>query len=208
MIPQQESDRMKQIWLAAAVAAIGTVGLAAQEDALAKRRADPRAGDDARHARRYQRVELHRRVQLHPRPWQPVTCRDGQGGLDAAFFIVYVGRAIYARGLRQLVPQASEKFDAIHRLTKGSRRIRSGWRSRLRTRAASTSRERRWRSSASRTAIQSARTSAASRVPRSGRALPVARAHGHSSCRIPTPASGRAGSGTGCRRAARRRSPS
>jgi len=42
-----------------------------------------------------------------------------QGGLDASFFIVYVGQGpLTAAGYAQAYRQAVEKFDAIHRLTK------------------------------------------------------------------------------------------
>ena len=42
-----------------------------------------------------------------------------QGGLDAAFFIVYVGQGeLTAEGYASAYKQAIEKFDAIHRLTK------------------------------------------------------------------------------------------
>ena len=41
------------------------------------------------------------------------------GGLDAAFFIVYVGQGpLTAEGYQKAYAQAVEKFDAIHRLTK------------------------------------------------------------------------------------------
>ena len=41
-----------------------------------------------------------------------------KGGLDAAFFIVYVGQgALTPEGYANAYRQASEKFDAIHRLT-------------------------------------------------------------------------------------------
>ena len=42
-----------------------------------------------------------------------------QGGLDAAFFVVYVGQgSLTPEGYDKAYAQAIEKFEAIHRLTK------------------------------------------------------------------------------------------
>ena len=57
-----------------------------------------------------------------------------KGGLDASFFIVYVGQdtsadAFTAAGYDRAYRSAIEKFDAIHRLTEQNRaRARSAWR--------------------------------------------------------------------------------
>jgi membrane dipeptidase len=112
---------MKQLWLGVALAVIGTAGLAAQDDALtAKARAihervmtldthvDINASNftaDCNYTR-----DLGNQVNLP----KMVT-----GGLDAAFFIVYVGQGdLTPEGYASAYRQASEKFDAIHRLTK------------------------------------------------------------------------------------------
>src|SRR3954468_7603254 len=107
-----------------------------------------------------------------------------EGGLDASFFVVYVGQstaedAFTPAGYDRAYKSAIEKFDAIHRLTEqiapdkiglaltsaAARRIyASGARS---------------RSSASRTAIRSAKTSGASR------SSTIA---GRATCRSPTTA--------------------
>ena len=112
---------MKKIWLAAAVAAIGTVGLAAQEDALTKKarvihenvmtldtHVDINASNFTAECN-YTR-DLGNQVNLP---------KMVKGGLDAAFFIVYVGQGeLTPEGYANAYRQASEKFDAIHRLTK------------------------------------------------------------------------------------------
>lgn len=121
MIRSKGVAAMKRLWLAAAVAAIGTVGLAAQDDALtAKARAI------------HERVmTLDTHVDINASNFTPECnyTRDlgnqvnlpkmVKGGLDAAFFIVYVGQGdLTPEGYANAYRQASEKFDAIHRLTK------------------------------------------------------------------------------------------
>jgi membrane dipeptidase len=52
-----------------------------------------------------------------------------EGGLDAAFFIVYVGQgSLTPEGYDRAYQQAIEKFEAIHHLTKEIAPTRSGWR--------------------------------------------------------------------------------
>ncbi|MCA1791650.1 MAG: dipeptidase [Thioalkalivibrio sp.] len=54
----------------------------------------------------------------HDLPTQVTLPKMESGGLDAAFFIVYVGQGpLTAEGYRQAHASAIEKFDAIHRLT-------------------------------------------------------------------------------------------
>jgi membrane dipeptidase len=123
MIPQDGGvmNRINKVWLAAAVAAIGTVGLAAQEDALTTRarvihekvltldtHVDINASNFTAECN-YTR-DLGNQVNLP---------KMIKGGLDAAFFIVYVGQGeLTPEGYANAYRQASEKFDAIHRLTK------------------------------------------------------------------------------------------
>ena len=104
-----------------------------------------------------------------------------EGGLDVAFFIVYVGQGpLTDAGYADAYRQAVEKFDAIHRLAEQIAPTQIGLAltpadvRRIAPAAA------RWRSSASRTAIRSAPTSAASREfhARGGRYLSLAH-NGH-----------------------------
>ena len=87
----------------------------------------PRAGDDARHARRHQRGELHRRVQLHAGPRQPgQPAQDGQGRPRRRLLhrLRRPGTAEDAftpAGYDRAYKPAIEKFDAIHRLTEDDR---------------------------------------------------------------------------------------
>ncbi len=115
---------MRQIWAVMAAAGLATAGLAAQDDALtAKARA------------------IHERVMtldthndINPSNFTSVcnyTMDLGnqvnlpkmiKGGLDASFFIVYVGQdtsadAFTPAGYERAYRSAIEKFDAIHRLT-------------------------------------------------------------------------------------------
>jgi membrane dipeptidase len=115
---------MRQIWAVAVAAALATAGLAAQDDALtAKARG------------------IHERVMtldthndISPTNFTSVcnyTMDLGnqvnlpkmvKGGLDASFFIVYVGQssaedAFTPAGYDRAYRSAIEKFDAIHRLT-------------------------------------------------------------------------------------------
>jgi membrane dipeptidase len=112
---------MKQLWLGVAIAVFGTAGLAAQEDAVtAKARAihervltlDTHVDINAANFTagcNYTR-DLGNQVNLP---------KMVAGGLDAAFFIVYVGQGdLTPEGYANAYRQASEKFDAIHRLTK------------------------------------------------------------------------------------------
>jgi membrane dipeptidase len=82
------------------------------------------------------------------------------GGLDAAFFIVYVGQGpLTAEGYAGAYKQAVAKFDAVHHLTKeiAPAQIELALTAADVPRIAR--RARRWRSSASRTRIRSAPTS-------------------------------------------------
>jgi membrane dipeptidase len=115
---------MRQVWAGAVAAALATAGLAAQDDALtAKARG------------------IHERVMtldthndISPSNFTSVcnyTMDLGnqvnlpkmiKGGLDASFFIVYVGQstgedAFTPAGYDRAYRSAIEKFDAIHRLT-------------------------------------------------------------------------------------------
>ena len=63
------------------------------------------------------------------------------GGLDALFFVIYVGQtretqnpdALKPAGYERAYKLAIEKFDAVRRFTARSRRTRSSWRSRQTT---------------------------------------------------------------------------
>jgi membrane dipeptidase len=112
---------MKRLWCAAAVAAIGTVGLAAQENALETK---ARAIHE-----RVMTLDTHVDINASNFTAECNYTRDlgnqvnlpkmVKGGLDAAFFIVYVGQGdLTPEGYANAYRQASEKFDAIHRLTK------------------------------------------------------------------------------------------
>ncbi len=92
-------SRMKPIALLGALLVLAPWQgpLAAQgaaEEALVKRaQGDSRSGDRARHARRHQPRELHRGEELHPASRHQVNLpKMVEGGLDASFFIVYVGQ--------------------------------------------------------------------------------------------------------------------
>jgi membrane dipeptidase len=51
-----------------------------------------------------------------------------QGGLDVSWLIVYTGQGeLNEEGYKKAYANAIDKFDAIHRLTKKSRPIRSSW---------------------------------------------------------------------------------
>ena len=83
-----------------------------------------------------------------------------EGGLDASFFIVYVGQGpLTPEGYDAAYKEAVAKFDAVHRLTEqiAPDKIRAGA-DRPPTSGASTRPARRSRSSASRTAIRSETT--------------------------------------------------
>lgn len=85
-----------------------------------------------------------------------------EGGLDASFFVVYVGQGpLTPEGYDKAYQAALEKFDAIHGSPSRLRPTRSAWRSRRPTSAGLRPPAGRWRSSASRTATRSAPTSAA-----------------------------------------------
>src|SRR5690349_10940786 len=115
---------MRQLWAATVAAGLATAGLSAQDDALtAKARA------------------IHERVMtldthndISPSNFTSVcnyTMDLGnqvnlpkmiKGGLDASFFVVYVGQdtsadAFTPAGYDRAYRSAIEKFDAIHRLT-------------------------------------------------------------------------------------------
>src|SRR5687767_10142074 len=122
MIPAARgANEMKKLWIAAAVAVIGTAGLAAQEDALTTK---ARAIHD-----RVMTLDTHVDINASNFTAECNYTRDlgnqvnlpkmVKGGLDAAFFIVYVGQGeLTPEGYASAYRQASEKFDAIHRLTK------------------------------------------------------------------------------------------
>ena len=112
---------MKQLWVGVAVAVIGTAGLAAQGDALT---AKARAIHE-----RVLTLDTHVDINASNFTAECNYTRDlgnqvnlpkmVKGGLDAAFFIVYVGQGeLTPDGYANAYRQASEKFDAIHRLTK------------------------------------------------------------------------------------------
>ncbi|HET7694861.1 MAG TPA: dipeptidase [Vicinamibacterales bacterium] len=110
----------KGLWAAALAASLASAGLAAQDDALtAKARAihervmtldthaDINASNFTRECNYTQ--DLGNQVNLP---------KMIKGGLDAAFFIVYVGQGeLTPEGYASAYRQAIEKFDAIHRLT-------------------------------------------------------------------------------------------
>src|SRR5918995_87338 len=122
MIPQHGGpDPMKQLWLGVAGAVIGTAGLAAQDDALT---AKARAIHD-----RVMTLDTHVDINASNFTADCNYTRDlgnqvnlpkmVTGGLDAAFFIVYVGQGeLTPEGYADAYRQAIEKFDAIHRLTR------------------------------------------------------------------------------------------
>lgn len=84
------------------------------------------------------------------------------GGLDAAFFIVYVGQGpLTAEGYAKAYAQAVEKFDAIQRLTKEIAPDRIGLALTADDVRAIAKSGRRWPSSASRMPIRSAPISVA-----------------------------------------------
>src|SRR5262245_43627801 len=119
-----EEQAMRQIWAVIVAAGLASAGLAAQDDALtAKAR------------------QIHERVMtldthndINPSnftsvcnytmdlPTQVNLPKMIKGGLDASFFIVYVGQdtrddAFTPAGYERAYRSAIEKFDAIHRLT-------------------------------------------------------------------------------------------
>jgi membrane dipeptidase len=115
---------MRQIWAVAAAAALATAGLAAQDDAIT---AKARAIHD-----RVMTLDTHN--DISPSNFTSVcnyTMDLGnqvnlpkmiKGGLDASFFVVYVGQdtsadAFTPAGYERAYKSAIEKFDAIHRLT-------------------------------------------------------------------------------------------
>ena len=112
---------MKKLWLGVAVAVIGTVGLVAQNDATTAKA----------HAIHERVMTLDTHVDINAANFtaecnytrdlgnQVNLPKMIKGGLDAAFFIVYVGQGdLTPEGYANAYRQASEKFDAIHRLTK------------------------------------------------------------------------------------------
>ena len=87
-----------------------------------------------------------------------------RGGLDAVFFIVYVGQGERnAAGYARAMADAFAKFAAIRRMTDVQYPETIAWRARPRTSGASTARGGARRSSASRTAMPSAGTWTSSR---------------------------------------------
>jgi membrane dipeptidase len=109
------------MWAVAAAAVLATAGVTAQEDAVTARargihervmtldtHADINAANFTAECNYTQ--DLGNQVNLP---------KMVKGGLDAAFFIVYVGQGdLTSDGYANAYRQAIEKFDAIHRLTK------------------------------------------------------------------------------------------
>ncbi len=138
-----------------------------------------------------------------------------EGGLDASFFIVYVGQdrtdtAFTPAGYDRAYKQAIDKFDAIHRLTASkSRPTRSVSHSPRLMRGKSTRLDARSPSLVSRTDIRSARISDGSRSSTTAvRAICRWRTTATVSSRTRTLAKPRAGNGTVFRRSANRPLPS
>ena len=114
------SQWRKGMWAAAAAALLATAGIAAQDDPLAAKargihervltldtHADINAANFTAECNYTQ--DLGNQVNLP---------KMIKGGLDAAFFIVYVGQGdLTPEGYANAYRQAIEKFDAIHRLT-------------------------------------------------------------------------------------------
>jgi membrane dipeptidase len=116
---------ISRIWPAAACAAVlATAGLAAQDDALTQR---ARAIHE-----RVMTLDTHDDISANNFTTECNYTQDlgnqvnlpkmVKGGLDAAFFIVYVGQdsgpdAFSAEGYARAYKAAIEKFDAVHRLT-------------------------------------------------------------------------------------------
>jgi membrane dipeptidase len=115
---------MRQVWAVSLAAGLATAGLAAQDDPLTAR---ARAVHE-----RVMTLDTH--DDISPSNFTSVcnyTMDLGnqvnlpkmiRGGLDAAFFVVYVGQdtgpdAFTAAGYERAYASAIEKFDAIHRLT-------------------------------------------------------------------------------------------
>ena len=115
---------MRQIWAVIVAAGLATAGLAAQDDALT-----------AKARKIHERVmTLDTHNDINPSnftsvcnytmdlPTQVNLPKMIKGGLDASFFIVYVGQstaedAFTPAGYDRAYRSAIEKFDAIHRLT-------------------------------------------------------------------------------------------
>src|SRR5215831_6144561 len=115
---------MRQIWAGALAAGLATAGLAAQDDALTAR---ARAIHE-----RVMTLDTHNDINplnfssvcnyTMDLPTQVNLPKMIKGGLDASFFIVYVGQdtrddAFTPAGYERAYKSAIEKFDAIHRLT-------------------------------------------------------------------------------------------
>lgn len=116
---------ISRIWAAAACAAVlATAGLAAQDDALTRRARGIHE--------RVMTLDTHDDISANNFTTECNYTQDlgnqvnlpkmVKGGLDAAFFIVYVGQdsgpdAFSAEGYARAYKAAIEKFDAIHRLT-------------------------------------------------------------------------------------------
>jgi membrane dipeptidase len=115
---------MRQVWAVLVAAGLASAGLAAQDDALTKK---ARAIHE-----RVMTLDTHN--DISPSNFSSVcnyTMDLGnqvnlpkmiKGGLDASFFVVYVGQdtgpdAFTASGYDRAYKAAIEKFDAIHRLT-------------------------------------------------------------------------------------------
>src|SRR5215467_5939149 len=108
---------MRQIWAVTVAAGLATAGLAAQDDALtAKARAI--------HGR-VLTLDTHNDISpsnftpacnyTMDLPTQVNLPKMIKGGLDASFFIVYVGQGpLTAEGYANAYQQAVDKFDAIH----------------------------------------------------------------------------------------------
>jgi membrane dipeptidase len=136
-----------------------------------------------------------------------------KGGLDASFFIVYVGQstgedAFTPAGYDRAYKSAIEKFDAIHRLTEQIAPDKIGL-------ALTAADARKIYASGRKVAfigvengypiVRTSGTSRSSTI--AARATCRWRTTATASCPTRTPASATAGSGTGCRRSASRRSP-
>ena len=109
------------VWAAVVAAALATAGVAAQDDAI--------TGKARGIHERVMTLDTHADISpanftkecnyTQELPTQVNLPKMIKGGLDAAFFVVYVGQGEQTpEGYANAYKQAIDKFDAIHRLTK------------------------------------------------------------------------------------------